>query len=401
MASMTSEFPAAQPVRVVFGGIDTHKDIHVAAVVDSGGGLVGTASFGTTEAGYRELLGWMRSAGTLARVGVEGTGSYGAGICRHLSSAGVAVVEVNRADRSQRRRRGKSDGLDAVAAADAARTGNRTAVPKSRDGQVESVRTLRVVRASAVKARTIAFQELDQLLVTAPAQLRDRIRDLPRMKLIRSCAGWRPDTSNLTDPLTATRIALRRLARRYLALSEEIAEFDELLNPLVAELAPQLLGTVGVGTETAGQLLITFGDNPNRVHSEAAFAMLCGVAPLPASSGKTVRHRLNRGGDRQANRAIHMIALTRKRCDPATQTYVKKKTAEGHSNREATRSLKRLIAREIYYLLQSPDLAAVPVPPSRPASRRAAAVKMEPPTRGTTLTAASTGTPSKMEEPAT
>lgn len=401
MASMTSLIPAAQPVRVVFGGIDTHKDIHVAALLDSGGGLVASASFRTTRAGYQELLGWMRSAGTVARVGVEGTGSYGAGICRHLSSAGVEVVEVNRPDRSQRRRRGKSDGLDAVAAADAARSGNRIAVPKSRDGQVESLRALRLVRASAVQARTIAFQELDQLLVTAPAQLRDQIRNLPRMELIRRCAAWRPNTGNAADPLTATRIALQRLARRYLALSEEIAGFDELLNPLVAELAPQLVATVGAGTETVGQLLITFGDNPNRVHSEAAFAMLCGVAPLPASSGKTVRHRLNRGGDRQANRALHVIALTRKRCDPLTQAYVKKKSAEGHSNREATRSLKRLIAREIYYLLQPPDLAAVPVPPSRPASRRAAAVKVEPPTRGTTLTAASTGTPSRMEETAT
>jgi transposase len=342
----------------------------------------------------------MRSAGTLSRVGVEGTGSYGAGICRQLSAAGVEVAEVNRPDRSQRRRRGKSDGLDAAAAAEAARTGNRIATPKSRDGQVEALRTLRVPRASAVQARTIAFQELDQLLVTAPEPLRDQIRELSKMELIRSCAAWRPDTANAADPLSAARIGLRKLARRYLALSEEIAEFDELLKPLVAELAPQLVATVGVGTETAGQLLITAGDNPDRVHSEAAFAMLCGVAPLPASSGKTVRHRLNRGGDRQANRALHIIALTRKRCDPTTQAYVKKKTAEGHSNREATRSLKRLIAREIYYLLQPAEPIAVPVPPSRPASRRAAAVKVEPPTRGTTLTAASTGTPSKMEEPA-
>jgi transposase len=351
MASMTSQILPAQPVRVLFGGIDTHKDSHVAALLDSDGGLVGSAAFGTTGAGYRQLLSWMRSAGAVARVGVEGSGSYGAGICRHLRTAGVEVVEVNRPDRSQRRRRGKSDALDAEAAAEAARTNNRTAIPKSRDGQVEALRVLRLVRASAVKARTIAFQELDQLLVTAPQQLRDQIRELSKMELIRGCAAWRPNTGQAADPHTATRIGLCRLARRYLALSAEIAEFDELLAPLVAELAPQLLATVGIGTETAGQLLITFGDNPDRVHSEAAFAMLCGVAPLPASSGTTMRHRLNRGGDRQANRAIHIIALTRKRCDPATQAYMKKKTAEGHSNREATRSLKRLIAREIYYLL--------------------------------------------------
>ena len=399
MASMTAQISAAQPVRVVFGGIDTHKDIHVAALLDSAGMVLGSAEFPTTRAGYRQLAGWLGSAGHLGRVGVEGTGSYGAGICRQLSAAGVEVVEVNRPDRSQRRRRGKSDVLDAAAAAEAARTGNRTAIPKSRSGQVEAVRALRLPRASAVKARVVAFQELDQLLVTGPAQLRDQIRDLPKMKLIRSCAEWRPNPSNAADPRTATRIAMRRLARRYLALSEEIAEFDELLTPLVVELAPQLVATVGVGTETAGQLLITAGDNPDRVHSEAAFAMLCGVAPLPASSGKTQRHRLNRGGDRQANRAIHLIATTRKRCDPRTQAYLEKKTAEKHTDREATRSLKRLIAREVYYLL-NPAPHTPPVPPSRPASRRAGAVKVEPPTRGTTLTAPSTGTPSKMEEPA-
>jgi transposase len=251
MASMTAQISAAQPVRVVFGGIDTHKDIHVAALLDSAGMVLGSAEFPTTRAGYRQLAGWLGSAGHLGRVGVEGTGSYGAGICRQLSAAGVEVVEVNRPDRSQRRRRGKSDVLDAAAAAEAARTGNRTAIPKSRSGQVEAVRALRLPRASAVKARVVAFQELDQLLVTGPAQLRDQIRDLPKMKLIRSCAEWRPNPSNAADPLTATRIAMRRLARRYLALSEEIAEFDELLTPLVVELAPQLVATVGVGTETA------------------------------------------------------------------------------------------------------------------------------------------------------
>ena len=400
MASMSSDVAVAQPVRMVFGGIDTHKDVHVAVLLDSDGGLVGSASFPTTRAGYRQLLVWMQAASWVARVGVEGTGSYGAGICRHLSSAGIEVVEVNQPDRSQRRRRGKSDVLDAAAAAEAARTGNRVAVPKSRDGQVESVRVLRVDRASAVQARTKAFQEMDQLIVTAPEQLRDQIRDLPKMKLIRGCAAWRPDPAAVADPAVATRIALRNLARRYLQLNEEIAELDRLLGGLVAEAAPQLLAELGIGTDTAGQLLITVGDNPDRVHSEAAFAMLCGVAPLPASSGKTQRHRLNRGGDRQANRAIHVIATTRKRCDERTQIYIKKKIADGHTKREATRSLKRLIAREVYCLLQPTGLTTVPIPPSRPKRRRAGAVKVEPPTRGTTLTAPSTGTPSKMEEPA-
>ena len=398
MASMTSSIPTKQ-LDQMFGGIDTHKDTHTAALSDSAGRLLGSAVFPTTQAGYRQLVAWLGSAGTLARVGVEGTGSYGAGICRRLRLEGIEVVEVNRPDRSQRRRRGKSDALDAAAAAEAARTGNRSAVPKSRDGRVESLRVLRLTRTSAVKARTKAFQQLDQLLVTAPAQLRDQLRELSKMALIRSCAGWRPDSHNAADPTTATRIALKKLARRYLQLDAEISDSDALLDGLVAELAPQLIAVTGIGTETAGQILVTVGDNPDRVHSEAAFAMLCGVAPLPASSGKTQRHRLNRGGDRQANRALHLIAITRKRCDPRTQAYLNKKTAERHTTREATRSLKRLIAREVYYLLpRTPHTP--PVPPSRPGSRSAGAVKVEPPTRGTTLTAPSTGTPSKMEEPA-
>ena len=406
MASMSSSVPSTQPYpsspgpdRLVFGGIDTHKDTHTAALVDRDGLVVGSAVFPTTGAGYRQLLGWMQTAGILARVGVEGTGSYGAGICRQLTAAGVEVVEVNRPDRSQRRRRGKSDGLDAAAAAEAARTGNRIAIPKSRDGEVESLRVLKMDRASAVQARSQALHQLRQLIVTAPVHLRDQIRDLPKMKLIRSCAAWRPDRSTVADPVTATRIAMQKLARRYLHLHQEVTELDELLTNLVAGLAPQLTDAVGVGTHTAAQLLITAGDNPDRVHSEPAFAMLCGVAPLPASSGNSNRHRLNRGGDRQANRAIHVIAVTRKRCDPRTQTYMSKKKAEGHTRREATRSLKRLIAREVYHLLHpAPHTNAGS--PSRPTSRRAGAVKMEPPTRGTTLTALSTGTPSKMEEPA-
>jgi transposase len=397
MASMTP-IPTAPPDRVVFGGVDTHKDMHVAALLDGAGRLLGTAEFPTTRAGYRQLSGWLCAAGTVARVGVEGTGSYGAGICRWLTAAGIEVVEVNRPDRSQRRRRGKSDILDAAAAAEAARSGLRIAIPKSRDGQVEAVRVLRLARGSAVKARTKTLQQLQQLIVTAPGQLRDQVRGLPRMKLIRGCAGWRPDSHQAADPAVATRIAMKTLARRYLQLSEEINEIDRLLDGLVADMAPQLIAVFGIGTETAGQFLVTAGDNPDRIKSEGAFAMLCGVAPLPASSGLTHRHRLNRGGDRQANRALHTIAATRKRSDPRTQAYLAKKTTERHSRREATRCLKRLIAREVYYLLKTPHTP--PVPPSLPTSRRAGAVKVEPPTRGTTLTAPSTGTPSKMEEPA-
>ena len=229
MASMTSPIPTAQPDQVVIGGIDTHKDIHVAALSDSAGMVLGSAAFPTTQAGYRQLQAWLGRFGTVARVGVEGTGSYGAGICRQLSAAGIEVVEVNRPDRSQRRRRGKSDALDAAAAAEAARTGNRTAIPKSRDGQVEALRVLRLTRASAVKARTKAWQQIDQLLVTGPSRLRDQLRQLTRMKLIRRCAAWRPDSYQAADPAVATRIALQQLARRYLQLDEEISHSDALL----------------------------------------------------------------------------------------------------------------------------------------------------------------------------
>jgi transposase len=353
MASMASDMPSTQS-RVVFGGIDTHKDIHVAALLDSDGGLVASASFGTTRAGYRQLQAWLSRAGTVARVGVEGTGSYGAGVCRELSVAGIEVVEVNRPDRAERRRRGKSDVLDAAAAAEAARTSKRIAIPKSRDGQVESVRVLKLNRTSAVQARTKAFQQIDQLIVTAPAPLRDQLRDLAKMRLIRCCAASRPEDSHAADPAVATRIALKNLARRYLELNAEIRELDKLLKRLATELAPQLSAVSGIGADTAAQLLITVGDNPGRIRSEGAFAMLCGVAPLPASSGKTQRHRLNRGGDRQANRALHVIATTRKRSEPRTQTYIKNKIASGHTKQEATRSLKRLIAREVYYLLLRP-----------------------------------------------
>jgi transposase len=225
MASMASEIPPAQPGQV-FGGIDTHKDLHVAALLDSAGGLLGTAEFPSTRAGYRRLLGWMQTAGPVARVGVEGTGSYGAGICRELTAAGVQVLEVNRPDRSLRRRRGKSDTLDAAAAAEAARGSNRIAIPKTRDGQVEAARMLRLTRASAVKARTQALQLLRQHIVTAPNQLRDQLRDLSRMELIHTCAAWRPDPRDAADPVVATRIALKKLARRYLHLDEEISDSD-------------------------------------------------------------------------------------------------------------------------------------------------------------------------------
>jgi transposase len=342
---------ATRSDRVVFAGVDTHKELHVAAVIDSSEMVLGTRSFSTTRAGYRAMLAWIGEFGELIRIGVEGTGSYGAGLTRHLAKSGVTILEVDRPDRSDRRRKGKDDDLDAISAARAALQQRRTTIPKSKDGAVEALRVLRVARAHAVRERRSALQLLRMTIVSCPDELRDQVRNLTRMQLIRTLAAWRPDVSNASDPVTAYRVALKSLARRYLELSDEIADLDELINPLVEALAPQLLDRVGIGIEVAGQMLVTAGDNSDRMKSEAAFAMLCGVAPLPASSGMTQRHRLNRGGDRQANRALHLAIVSRIRLDPRTQAYIVKKTTEGHSKLEIIRCLKRYLAREIYYLL--------------------------------------------------
>lgn len=282
---------------------------------------------------------------------MEGTGSYGAGITRHLVEAGIEVFEVDRPDRSDRRRKGKDDDLDAINAARAALHNRRTSTPKSKDGAVESLRVLRVTRATAIRARRNAVQLLVMSIVSAPEELRDKVRNLTRMQLIRTCAAWRPDTTNAADPVSATRIALKSLARRILELGDEIAMLDNLIKPIVTALAPQLLARTGIGVEIAGQLLVTAGDNTQRLRTEASFAMLCGVAPLPASSDMTQRHRLNRGGDRQANSALHLAVISRLRIDQRTQAYVTKKTAQGHSKLEIIRCLKRYLAREVYYLL--------------------------------------------------
>jgi transposase len=350
--------PPLSVTRAVVGGIDTHKDLHVAAVIDTAEAVLGTASFPTTRPGYRSLVRWMRSFGDVRRVGVEGTGSYGAGIGRHLAQAEIEVLEVVRPDRTDRRLRGKSDDLDAINAARAALNERRTTTPKSRDGLVEALRVLRLTRSTAVKSRRAALQLLRNHIVSAPEDLRDQVRQLTRMQLIRTLASWRPDTGGFRDPGCATRIALKSLARRILELDDEIALLDEMLEPLVRELAPRLLERPGIGVEIAGQLLVTAGDNPERMRSEAGFAMLCGAAPLPASSGKTQRHRLNRGGDRQANSALHMAVISRLRMHEPTKAYVARRTAEGHSKLEIIRCLKRYLAREVFFLLKPEPTAA-------------------------------------------
>ena len=337
----------------VFGGVDTHKDIHVAAAVDAAGRLLGTESFCADAAGYTYLLEWLESHGPLARVGVEGTGSYGAGLARCLAAAGVAVVEVNRLNRQMRRRRGKTDAVDAEAAARAALSREAAAVPKAADGPVEAIRMLSAARRSAVKARTQAANQVNGLLVTAGEHLKERLRGLRTAGVMDSCARLRPDTS--TDVVeTAAKRALRALARRHQALSVEIAELDAELLRLCEHANPALLAACGVGPEVAAALLVTAGDNPDRMRNDASFAALCGASPIEASSGRTARHRLNRGGNRQANNALWRIAMTRLRVDERTIAYTQRRQAQGKTRREILRCLKRHIAREIHRLLTDP-----------------------------------------------
>lgn len=352
----------------VTGGVDTHGDTHHAAVIDQVGRQLADREFPASPAGYRALLQWLGGHGSLARVGVEGTGAYGAGLARHLRAAGVTLVEVDRPDRKTRRAKGKSDPIDAYAAARAALNGAATGTPKTRDGRVEAIRVLRVARRGAVKARTQAMNQLKGLIITAPADLREALRGLNSAALIETCARLRPGAHGpglaaLTDPSAATKTTLRHLAHRHQHLSQEITELDADILPLVAAAAPKLLALRGVGPEIAGQLLATAGDNPTRLGSEAAFAHLCGVAPIPASSGRTDRHRLNRGGDRAANNALHTIVLCRLRYEPRTQHYMARRTAQGLSKKEIIRCLKRYVLRDIYRALlttttPAKDLAA-------------------------------------------
>jgi transposase len=343
----------ATPVTV---GVDTHLELHVAAVIDQAGRLLGTQAFPASTRGYVALVTWAEGFGPVERVGVEGTGTFGAGLTRFVRAYGLAVVEVARPDRSTRRRRGKSDPIDAQAAARATLAGVAVTTPKTRDGQVEMIRLLRVARRGAMKARVAAAEQLYGVLYSAPEELRQPLLGLTTKALVRACASMRPGP--LTSPMAATKTTLRTLARRWQQLQAELDQLDTQLQALVASVAPTLLALPGVGVETAGQLLVTAGDNPQRLGSEAAFAHLCGAAPIPASSGRTDRHRLNRGGDRRANNALWRIALVRMRCHPPTRAYVERRTKQGLSKLDILRCLKRYIAREIYYQLTSPPLTA-------------------------------------------
>lgn len=348
------------PQPIVIGGVDCHLDQHHAVALDTHGQRLGDHAFPATRQGYQHLLAWLQHFGCLQAVGVESTGSYGAGLTRVLLGAGVHVLEVNQVHRPLRRQRGKTDALDAEGAARQVLSGEATGVPKDTTGSVEAIRQLRVVRASAVKARTAALAQLGELIATAPAELREHLTTQARRSVrarVKTCSRLQVDLVRLHQPLQAAKLALRSVSQRILVLETEISTFDQHLTSLVRSVAPRTSALLGVGNITAAQLLLTAGQNAQRIHTEAAFAHLCGVAPVPASSGKTTRHRLNIGGDRQANAALYLIAVCRLRYCERTRAYAARRTAEGCSKREILRCLKRYIARELFHTLRA-DLAA-------------------------------------------
>jgi transposase len=335
-------------------GVDTHLDVHVGALISETGRLLGTFSVETNNAGYLKLLSWGQSYGLLRRAGVEGTGTYGAGLTRLLQDHGIEVLEVNRPDRSKRRLQGKSDPTDAENAARTVLAGSSNAIPKARSGAAEAMREISVVRRSAVKAKTQAINQLRALLISAPQGIRERLWKSKPGDCAKGCARLR--SLGDTPLLAALTTALRLLGKRWLALAEEVDELDKTLERLTRTHATRLRRRFGIGAQTAATLLAVAGDNPERLRNEAALAALCGVSPLQASSGKTVRHRLNRGGDRVANNALWTISMVRMRDDPRTRAYVARRTQEGLSSKEIQRCLKRYIVREIYPLILA-DLA--------------------------------------------
>ncbi len=330
-------------------GVDTHRDNHVAANLDKLGRVLSTKTFPTTASGYQAMVEWAETFGPIDVAGIEGTGSWGAGLTRHIASLGIEVREVNRPNRQHRRRHGKSDTADAIAAARAVQSGEAAGLPRGNNGDIEALRAIRVAHRSAHKARTQATNQLRSLTATAPDQMRDRLRALSTTELVRTAARFRPSAST-ND---ANKIAMRSIARRAAALTIEIAELETIRDRIVDQAAPpELMAEHGVGPETAANLLIAFGDNPQRVHSEAAFAALCGVSPVDCSSGRNQRHRLNRGGDRQANNALWRITIVRLSSHQPTRDYMARSLANGKTKKETIRNLKRYIARHIWKILQ-------------------------------------------------
>ena len=341
-------------------GVDTHEHVRAAVAIDALGARLGATTIPVGEHGYRTLETWARSLGPVRAFGVEGTGSYGDGLSRFPRERGHAVLEINRPDRRLRREKGKSDPLDAENAARAALGNQATALPRSGTGVVEMIRHLKVARDTAVKGRTQAVLTLKTIIVSALAALRGQLdRITGRMTLIRRLAALRPGP--ITSTTASAKPSLRAIARGWLALDEEIRSHDAHLEALTAARAPELVRAHGMGAGTAAAMLLLVGDNPEWIRSEAAFAKLCGACPVPASSGRTVRHRLNRGGSRQANAALYQVVVTRMRGHRPTLDYVRMRTREEKAKPEIIRCLKRFVAREIFgYLCATPKPADTP-----------------------------------------
>lgn len=333
-------------------GVDTHRDTHALAIVAARtGAVIGQASIGADEGGYEAALALALAHAPGPRAwAIEGTGAYGAGLARHLASAGERVIEIDRPERRGERRRAKDDPSDAVRAARTALGRRRATHPRS-DGAREALRVLMIARAGAVDARATARRQLKALVVTAPEPLRARLTGLRGEALLRAAASLGPPDG--AEPgLAATCRVLGILARRADEGGAQARELEAQIAALVDQLAPGLCDEPGLGPISAAQIVLAWS-HPGRIHSEAAFARLGGVAPIPASSGQVVRHRLDRGGDRQLNRALHTIVVTRRRCHGETRAYIARRTAEGKSAREAVRSLKRYLARHLYRRLEA------------------------------------------------
>jgi len=343
----------------VIVGVDTHKHTHLARAKDGLGRHLGQLEIATDPGGYAELLAWAQGLGPGRTFGIEGTSSYGAGLSRYLHAHGESIIEVLRPTRQDRRLRGKSDPIDADAAAQAVISGKANAVPKAGDASVEMVRAIRTAKVSAIKARTQTMNAVKALIVVAPDVIREQLRGLTAAALIRTCCGYRVD--QVTDPTSAIKRALRSMCRRYAALDQEVRSLEKELDALTTKAVPGLCQLPGVGQDVASAILLAAGDGGARLRSDAAFSMLCGSSPIPASPGIVRRHRLNRGGDRQANAALHRIVVVRLKYHQPTKDYVARRTAEGKSKKEIIRCLKRYVAREVFKTLTAPKAEPVTV----------------------------------------
>lgn len=332
-------------------GVDTHKHVHVAAVMDTIGGILATLTITTDTGGFKQLLDWSSGFGKVLAFGIEGTGSYGATLTSFLRRHGHKVVEAGRPDRRSRRANGKSDTLDAENAARSVLAGFATATPKTADGAAEMIRQLKIAYDSAVADRTAAMVTMKAMLVHGSDELRRETNRKTQIMLARHLAALRPRA--LESPDDALRHSLRSLARRWQQLDTEAKEMSAMIEQLITSTAPQLLEQFGIGVDTAAEILIVVGDNPERIRSEAAFAKLAGISPVPTGSGMTSgRHRINHGGHRQLNAAIYRTVIVRMRFHQPTIAYVARRTAEGKSKREIIRCLKRYVIREVYHLVK-------------------------------------------------